>query len=142
MRNTTEYIVAMATINPQMCDKFGISVEVEQRDEGPIPHLHVYHDSTRDIRKCSYIRLDRAEYSDHHSMPSPKLPKQVKKEFLEIMTSPWKKQIHILPDGTMRVATGYEAAVDIWVDTYEENDYSKFTFDTKGNLVMPDYSVL
>lgn len=138
-----QQIEAMSTINPKMCDNSGILIEIEQRDEGPIPHMHVYHDRTRNKRKCSYIRLDKAEYSTHHKAPSPKLPKKAKQEFLKIMTSPWTKQIHTSPDGTMRVATGYEAAVDIWVDTWErENDYSKFTLDEHGDPIMPDYSQL
>ena len=137
-----EPIVAMSTINPQMCKQFGIEVEVEQRNEGPIPHLHVYHDRSRNPKRCSYIRLDKAEYSDHHEQPSAPLPKKVKDKFIQIMNSPWPKQLKQLADGTVRPATGYEAAVDTWVDTYEEGDYSKFTQDTEGNLVCPDYSRL
>lgn len=135
-------IVAMATINPQLCKEFGIDVEVEQRNEGPIPHLHVYHDRARNPDKCSYIRLDKAEYSDHHKKPSIPLPRKLKKEFIEIMETEWPKQVHVSPNGSMRVATGYEAAVDTWVDTYEQGDYSKFTVDQNGDPVMPDYSQL
>lgn len=137
-----EQIVAMSTINPKLCKDFGIEVEVEQRDEGPIPHLHVYHDRTRNPKNCSYIRLDVAEYSYHHKQPSPELPKGAKEDFIKIMKSVWPKQYHEGPDGVPRKATGYEAAVDTWVDTYEDGDYSKFTFDAEGNLVMPDYSKL
>lgn len=136
------YVVAMATINPQLCKKFGIAVEVEQRDEGPIPHLHVYWDSTRNPRKCSYIRLDKPEYSDHHGEVSKPLPKECKKQFLEIMNSEWPKTFHELADGTVKKATGYEAAVDTWVDTYENGSYDKFTLDNDGNLVALDYSTL
>lgn len=135
-------IEAMSLINPQLCQQRGILVEVEQRDEGPIPHLHVYHDSTRDKNKCSFVRLDRPEYSDHHKEPSMKLPRVVKKKFIEIMNSPWNKQIHVSPDGSMKVATGYEAAVDTWVDTYEEGNYNKFQLDMNGDPVMPDYNLL
>ena len=135
-------IVAMSTINPRLCKNFGIEVEVEQRDEGPIPHVHVYHDSSRNPKKCSYIRLDRAEYSDHHKQPSLPLPKKIKEQFIELMTSPWPKQLHQCADGTIRPATGYEAAVDTWVDTYEDGDYSKFSQDGDGNLICPDYSQL
>lgn len=146
-RNDTEenleQIQAMSTINPRLCKNCGLIVEVEERDEGPIPHLHVYHDKTRDPRKCSYIRLDKAEYSDHHSRPSLPLPnKKAKQAFIQIMTSPWAKANHFLLDGTCKIATGYEAAVDTWVECYEDDDYSKFTQDETGNLVMPDYSKL
>lgn len=32
----------MAIINPQFCKNRTIQAEVEQRNEGPIPHLHIY----------------------------------------------------------------------------------------------------
>ena len=135
-------IVAMATINPSLCKQLGIEVEVEQRNEGPIPHLHVYHDSTRDPRKCSYVRLDEGTYSNHHKKKSPKMPRKVKDAFICVMESRWERQVHISPSGNMRVATGYEGAVDTWVDTYENGDYSKFQLDMEVDPVMPDYSNL
>jgi hypothetical protein len=61
------YLVEMAVINPKLCKQLAIQVEVEQRDDGPIPHLHVYHDHTRNPKKCSYIRLDKCAYSEHHT---------------------------------------------------------------------------
>ena len=55
----------MALINPQLTEQCGILVEVFQRDEGPIPHVHVFHDKTRNPKKRSWVRLDKPEYSDH-----------------------------------------------------------------------------
>lgn len=134
-------IEAMAIINPKMCKNLTIQVEVEQRDEGPIPHMHIYHDKTRDPKKCSYVRLDEPSYSTHHSDNVP-LPPNLKKQFIKVMTSPWPKQIIQTPTG-YRPATGYEAAVDTWVDTFEgEGDYSKFNLDENGNLIPVDYSNL
>lgn len=138
---TAEVIVAMSTINPKFCKNNNIQVEVEQRDEGPIPHMHVYHDKTRDPKKCSYVRLDLPQYSTHHGEESLPLPKDVKEKFIKVMSSPWPGHYHECADGTVRVATGYEAAVDTWVDTYED-DYRKFQLDDNGDLIQLDYSVL
>lgn len=83
-------IEAMSIINPKLCRNLAIQVEVEQRDEGEIPHLHVYHDKTRNPKKCSYVRLDKAEYSPHHDiMPLGNL----KDQFIKVMTSPWQKHV-------------------------------------------------
>lgn len=139
--NNLQDVVAMSLINPKLCKEYGIYVEVEQGGEGSIPHVHVYHDRTRDPHKCSYIRLDKPEYSDHHEQPSPKLSKQLKSKFIDVMKSDWNKFIKVGTDGISRPITGYEFAVDTWVETYED-DYSKFTFDANGSLVMPDYNLL
>ena len=130
----------MAIINPQLCNNISIQVEVEQRDEGPIPHMHVYHNKTRNPKECSYIRLDAPEYSTHHKDNIP-LSNKLKKEFIQVMTQPWQKHIIAVPSG-YRPATGYEAAVDIWVDTFEKGDYSKFNLDADGNVIPIDYSKL
>ena len=105
---TSEYIEAMAIVNPRLCKNMTIQIEVDQRDEGPIPHMHVYHDKTRNPKKCSYIRLDKAEYSQHHGYNLP-LPAKLKKEFIEVMNSPFRKY-----------SSGYEYAVETWADTYED----------------------
>lgn len=139
-------IEAMSTINPQLCEQLTIQVEVEQSGEGQIPHVHVYHDKTRDETKCSYIRLDKAEYSPHHDSKGNKtdnkpLSKKLKREFISVMTGDWPHKYTETVSG-VRIATGYEAAVDTWVDTYEHGDYSKFRKDENGNLIMPDYNKL
>lgn len=138
---SAEYISCMALINPQLAEQCGILVEVFQRDEGSIPHVHVFHDKTRNPKKCSWVRLDKPEYSDHHGKIVT-MPKKVKDEFIKIMTGTWKKHVVENPDGTFRSATGYEAAVDIWVDTFEHGSYAKFPKDSNGNLILIDYSNL
>ena len=64
--NENQSLKEMAIINPRLCNQLTIQVEIEQRDEGPIPHVHVYHDKTRNPKECSYIRLDKCAYSEHH----------------------------------------------------------------------------
>jgi len=133
-------IEAMAQINPQLCEKLTIRVDVVQGGEGPIPHMHVYHDKTLNSKKCSYVRLDKAEYSTHHKDNVP-LPSKLKKQFLKVMDTIWPKYIIETSTG-YRPATGYEAAVGTWVDTYEHGDYSKFNLDENGDLIPVDYSSL
>lgn len=138
-----DYIQAMAIINPQFCNTHTIQVEIEQRNEGQIPHIHVYHDHTRNPKKCSFIRLDIPKYSEHHKKGKNKpLDSKLKKEFIELMESTWGKYIIQESGGIYRPATGYEAAVMIWVDTYEEGDLSKFNTDENGDLIPLDYSNL
>ena len=40
----------------------------------------------------------------------------------------------------IKAATGYETAVQTWIDTYEGNN--KIQYDKNGFLVMPDYTKL
>ncbi|MDE7165130.1 MAG: hypothetical protein K2O04_06915 [Clostridiales bacterium] len=127
-------LMEIAIVNPRLCDQLTIQVEVEQRNEGPIPHVHVYHDKTRNPKKCSYVRLDKAEYCSFHG-DAPTLPKDLKKEFVQLMTTIYVKR------RTGEKVSGYEMAVDTWVETYED-DYDKFALDTDGKLVMPDYTQL
>lgn len=44
---SSEYIACMVLINPQLTEQSSILVEVFQQNEGPIPHVHVFHDKTR-----------------------------------------------------------------------------------------------
>ena len=134
-------IEAMTIINPQFCKNHTLHVEVEQSNEGPIPHVHVYHDHTRDSSKCSYVRLDKPEYSLHHHKIVP-LPKKIKREFIELMSNIWKKEFIEDNKGNVRNATGYESAVLTWCDTFEDGDMSKFNLDEDGIPIMPDYSLL
>ena len=53
----------MEIINPVLCKNSSIEIEVEQRNEVIIPHMHVYLDKTRDPKNCAYVRLDKAEYA-------------------------------------------------------------------------------
>ena len=102
--------------------------------------MHVYHDKTRELAKCSCIRLDKAAYYVHHPC-NIFLPDHLKNQFIELMTNTWSKYIIEISTG-YRSATGYEAAVGTWVDTYEHGDYSKFNLDGNGDLIPLDYSNL
>lgn len=134
-----QYLYEMAIINPRMCRNLTIQVEIEQRDEGPIPHVHVYHDKTRSKRKCSCVRLDEAKYTIHHKGEKP-LPKKLKEQFIELMNAP----TNIFKDdknGNPIRLNGHQSAVSIWQDTYGD-EYSHFEFDENGIPVTPDYSQL
>ena len=133
-----EYLVEMAVINPSLCKQKGIQIELEQRDEGPIPHLHVYLDKTRNPRNCAYVRLDKAEYAPHHKN-GKRLTGKDKKDFIEIMSNVWKKEyIQSEISEEIKQATGYEAAVKTWIDTFGET--VKFEYTEDGYPKMPDYS--
>ena len=134
-------LVEMAIINPNLCKQLEIQVEIEQRDEGPIPHLHVYHDKTRNPRKCSYIRLDKCAYSEHHKTNIP-LPKPLKKQFVELMNTVVKRQFLEDENGEPYHPTGYQLAVWIWSTTYEDESLNKFELDENGRILQIDYSNL
>lgn len=132
-------IFAMSIINPRMCKQLSIQVEVEQRDEGPIPHLHVYLDKTRNPKNCAYVRLDRAEYAPHHD--STPLSRSQKREFLNLMNTVVPKAYTLsVVTGEERHATGYQNAVETWIETF--GDTVQFNYDDEGFLIMPDYSSL
>lgn len=140
-----EPITAMATINPRLCQNCSIRVEVVQGGEGPNPHVHVYSSNG----KVSMVSLTEASYASHHDNYPP-LTRKEKAEFIKIMKSVWRKQwieIDVLdeygePTGETQIinATGYEAAVQIWCDTYGGEE--KFEYDAEGKPIMPDYSRL
>lgn len=133
-----EYLFEMAIINPKMCRNLTIQVEVEQKNEGPIPHLHVYHDKSRNPRKCSYIRLDEVAYAPYHD--EIKLPEKLKSQFIELMTAPSNDYMEN-NKGTVVKLNGYQTAVKTWVDTFED-DYSKFNLDKDGIVIPLDYTKL
>ena len=141
-----EYIMEMAKINPQLHKKLlntvgFIYVSVPQGNEGSIPHMHIYHDKSLNIKKCTFLRLDKAEYSPHH--PVLELPSNLQKCFLEIMTSVWSNYHIKEKNGTSRAATGYEAAVHTWISTHDLADSIKFKVDDKtGIWIMPPYNEL
>ena len=124
-----KYLVEMSIINPQMCKKSSIQIELEQKDEGPIPHIHVYLDKERNPKNCAYVRLDKAAYAPHHKDGKHLRGKQ-KEEFLQIMTSLWTKEYS-------SPITGYQAAVELWIDTFGET--LPFMYDEQGFPIMPDY---
>lgn len=142
-------VTAMATVNPQLCRQSGIRVEVIQSGEGPAPHVHVYREKGK-AGECSCISLTEPKYAVHHSV-CVRLTRHERDEFANIMSSVWDKYFIELrrPDEhgnsinrTYTVkATGYEAAVMIWCDTYADSE-KYFHFDTEGRPLMPDYSRL
>ena len=133
------YDEPMRIINPRLCNEKTILVVVEQENAGRVPHVRVYHDKTSNP-KSSYVRLDRTEYLTRHG-ENEKLPDALKEEFIEIMNKPWKGHIIETQSG-YRPATGYEAAVDIWSDTYEYGSLDKFLADRDGGIAQLDYSKL
>ena len=130
----------MAIINPKMCKQLSIQVEIEQRDEGPIPHVHVYLDKTRNPKNCAFVRLDRPEYSIHHK-DGKKMTKNQKQEFIEIMNSLSSTFLSDI-NGNPVKTTWYQHAVHIWVETFEDGSLDKFNVDENGIIEPIDYSVL
>ena len=139
-------------INPRMCSKYNISIDIEQRISADelrnfpvsIPHIRICLDYLSEHPKqFAYIRLDKPEYLPE--CQSADISKK-KAAIIEVLSSPWKFY-HIQSRHTeqVRIATGYEAAVDIWIDTYSDNDLfndTVFQYDENGFPVMPDYSLL
>ena len=134
-------VEAMAIINPRFCEHLHIQAEIEQSREGPIPHVHVYMDKTRNPKKCAYVRLDKAEYSPHHSKTV--LDKNAKREFISLMNSihPRELAISVTNPENVHRASGYEQAVYTWMDSYPGSE-KFFAFDQDGFPVMPNYENL
>lgn len=137
-------IGVMCTINPKMCGSGSVKlqIEIEERDEGPVPHLHVYLSQERDPKNCVCVQLNAAAYFDHHNAKPPKtFNKEQKERFIEIMTSLWSGRCtESITGGKVRPANGYEAAVRIWSDCYEDHYPNvSFRYDSGGFLIMPDY---
>ena len=140
-----EPIMAMATINPKLCQQKSIRVEVVQGGEGNKSHVHVYWNDGQ----VSYISLTSPTYAEHHhdNMGVP-LTRKTRKEFVEIMSAIWNKyaiELYVLDDNGnptedtyFERSTGYEAAVQIWVDTY--GDDPELKYEKNGRPIMPDYS--
>ena len=114
---------------------YPIYIYVPNGNEGPIPHMHVYHDKTLNPRKCSYIRLDKAEYSPHHD--TIRLPRKLKNSFISVMTNIWHKRA----DGKAGGTTGYQIAVDTWMVTHGMAMDMPVDDDT-GLWIMPPYNEL
>lgn len=131
----------MAIINPKMCKQLSIQVEIEQRNEGPIPHVHVYLDKTRNPKNCSYVRLDKCEYSTYHK-DSKKMTRNQKEQFIELMNAICPNVAMTDNNGNMRPATGYQAACLTWSETYENGNLNKFNTDDNGFITQLDYSNL
>lgn len=139
--NENQSLCEMAIINPKLCNQLTIQVEVEQRNEGPIPHVHVYHDKTRNPKNCSYIRLDKCAYSEHHKDNKP-LTRKLKSQFIELMDTIYTGHFIVDNDGNPHLATGYQIAVQTWSETFEDGNLSKFELDEHGLIKQMDYSEL
>lgn len=142
-----EPIMAMATINPKLCKTKSIRVEVVQGGEGPNAHVHVYWNDGR----VSYIDLSAPVYAEHHhGNKGVPLDRKTRDEFIEIMTKIWDKYAIELsrldasgnPTGEtyFEKATGYEAAVQVWEDTYGNDP--RLNYEKNGRPIMPDYTQL
>ena len=74
----------MSKLNPRLTENLPIEVIIWDGNEAEIPHVHVYHDKTRNKRKCSVVRLDRAKYSPHHRF-NVAITRDVKSQFIHFM---------------------------------------------------------
>ena len=151
--NASEYIYAMATINPQLNNQHTSRVFIAEQNEGKNkPHMHVEFEGKRGRTVTAYVSLTEAAYSDHHRYGVMMTPK-VKEEFLNVMTTLWMKH-HVEenvydekgePTGQTQLvpATGYEAAVQIWMDTWDPGSEARYQWDDKtGRAIMPNYEIL
>ena len=133
--------LCLALINPRLCKMLSIKVAIEQRDmETTIPYLHVFLDNMWNLKNCAFVRLDKPEYVLEKN--SIRLSIKQKEELIYILSSESKYHwiTSIVDKNNIKIATGYEVAVQIWTDTFEEND--KIQYDKKGFPVMPDYAML
>ena len=133
--------LCLALINPRLCKKLSIKAAIEQRDmETTIPYLHVFLDNIWNLKNCAFVRLDKPEYVLEKN--SIRLSIKQKEELIYILSSESKYHwiTSIVDKNNIKIATGYETAVQIWTDTFEEND--KIQYDKNGFPVMPDYAML
>ena len=133
--------LCLALINPRLYKKLSIKVAVEQHDtKTTVPYLHVFLDNTWNLKKCAFIRLDKPEYVPEKN--SKRLSTKQKEELIYILTSESKYHwlTSIIDKSNIKAATGYETAVQTWIDTYEGNN--KIQYDKNRFLVMPDYTKL
>ena len=93
-----------------------------------------------DLKNCAFVRLDKPEYVPEKN--SIRLSTKQKEELIYILTSESKYHwtTSIVDKNNIKIAIGYEVAVQVWTDTYEENN--KIQYDKNGFPVMPDYTRL
>lgn len=105
-----------------------------------VPYLHVFLDNTWNLKNCAFIRLDKPEYVPEKN--SKRLSTKQKEELIYILTRECNGNwiASIIDKSNIKAATGYETAVQTWIDTYEGNN--KIQYDKNGFLVMPDYTKL
>ena len=105
-----------------------------------VSYLHVFLDNTWNLKNCAFIRLDKPEYVPEKN--SKRLSTKQKEELIYILTRECNGNwiASIIDKSNIKAATGYETAVQTWIDTYEGNN--KIQYDKNGFLVMPDYTKL
>ena len=133
--------LCLALINPRLCKKLSIEIAIEQYDmETTVPYLHVFLDNTWNLRHCAFVRLDKPEYVSQKN--AIRLSTKQKEELIYILESESKCHwiTSIVDKNSIKTATGYEEAVEIWRDTFGQND--NFQYDKNGFPVMPDYVML
>ena len=133
--------LCLALINPELCKRLSIEVAIEQHDtETTIPYLHIFLDNMWDLKNCAFVRLDKPGYVPEKN--SIRLSTKQKEELIYILTSETKYHwtTSIVDKNNIKIATGYEVAVQVWTDTFEENN--KIQYDKNGFPVMPDYAML
>lgn len=125
----------MALVNTKLCRNLGLQVAVLQGGEGNIPHVHVVDadglDTCVNLMTCEYFA---------HGKHKGKMNKKQKDKFVQIMDELTNIAVEI-SDGNFKKLTGYQNAVKLWVESYED-DYSKFVVGEDGLPVNIDYSKL
>lgn len=130
-----DYLMEMAIINPKLCKTLPIKVAILQGGEGPIPHLHV---TSNDGKLNTCVKLLEPEYFEHGKYKG-KMNKEQKKLFIRVMEEVCGYDSD--DEGLARSLTGYQYAVKLWVETYEDS-YEKFGADKSYDVTQMDYSSL
>lgn len=94
-----------------------------------VSYLHVFLDNTWHLKNCAFIRLDKPEYVPEKN--SKRLSTKQKEELIYILTRECNGNwiASIIDNSNIKAATGYETAVQTWIDTYEGNN--KIQYDKK-----------
>ena len=94
-----------------------------------VSYLHVFLDNTWNLKNCAFIRLDKPEYVPEKN--SKRLSTKQKEELIYILTRECNGNwiASIIDNSNIKAATGYETAVQTWIDTYEGNN--KIQYDKK-----------
>lgn len=94
-----------------------------------VPYLNVFLDNTWHLKNCAFIRLDKPEYVPEKN--SKRLSTKQKEELIYILTRECNGNwiASIIDNSNIKAATGYETAVQTWIDTYEGNN--KIQYDKK-----------
>ena len=130
-----KYLMEMAIINPKLCRTLPIKVAILQGGEGPTPHLHIM---SNDGKLDTCVKLLEPEYFEHGKHKG-KMTKQQKELFIKVMLEPCSYDS--TPDGLAIKLNGYQTAVKLWVESYEDS-YKKFGVLEAYEVETLDYSGL